>query len=69
MTADQIQQALGKEQSLTATLAELGMTHRPSAKHAWVKDILLDGKVVGSFNADACWDWLNAGCPIAETNT
>lgn len=63
MTPDRIKQALAKELSLTATLAELGMTHRPSDRHQWVKDILLDGKVVGSFNADGCWEWLNEGCP------
>lgn len=63
MDKDQIQRTLAKELSLTATLTDLGMTHRPSDRHQWVKDILLDGKVVGSFSADGCWEWLREGCP------
>lgn len=62
-----IEAALAKELSLTATLADLGMTHRPSTTSQWRKDIVMNGKIVGSFNADQCWEWLRSGCQGIET--
>lgn len=66
MSDTRIAEVLAAELTLTQTLAELGMTHRPSDTKKHCKDILRDGEVVGTFNADGCWEWLLDGCPIQD---